>query len=79
MALQPGSRVVTAIHPKKDDQALGQVDLSERPNDFFENFMGSSHFINSTGSLWGLQRKEKEDYSLTEWVAEYAHRFDVTP
>jgi len=50
--------VVTAIHPKKDDLALGQIDLAERPNDFFETFMGSSHFINSTGSLWGLQRKD---------------------
>jgi hypothetical protein len=26
--------------------------------------MGSSHFINSTASLWGLDRPEGEDYSV---------------
>jgi hypothetical protein len=62
LAKQSDAAVVTAIHPKKDDQMAGAVDLETRPNDFFENFMGSSHFINSTGSLWGLQRKD--DYAV---------------
>jgi hypothetical protein len=47
--------VILPAHPKKDDPK-NRLDLQYHPDTFFEAIMGSSHFINSTGNLWGLQR-----------------------
>jgi len=55
--------VILAAHPRKDD-GDNPVSLQGSPVQFFESVMGSSHFINSTGSLWGLERPEHEEYSV---------------
>ena len=55
--------VILAAHPRKED--LGNpVRLDENSEQFFETVMGSSHLVNSTGSLWGLQRRKDEDYAV---------------
>jgi hypothetical protein len=51
-----------AAHPKKGnklDAAGNSISLRNDPEKFFEETMGSSHFINSTGSLWGIERDRK--------------------
>jgi len=47
--------IIVPAHPRKED-AQNPIDLVSKPTAFFESIMGSSHFINSFGSLWGLQR-----------------------
>ncbi|MEO8593483.1 MAG: AAA family ATPase [Candidatus Solibacter sp.] len=47
--------VIVPAHPKKED-LQNPIDLVHSPTSFFESIMGSSHFVNSMGSLWGLQR-----------------------
>jgi hypothetical protein len=49
--------VVIAAHPRKrgPDQRAAPS-LRDNSEAFFEEIMGSSHFINSCGSLWGLER-----------------------
>jgi hypothetical protein len=57
--------VLIAAHPRKGGGAdAGELDLEAHPEEFFEATMGSSHFINSTGSLWGIQRKKEETLVL---------------
>lgn len=52
--------VIIAAHPrkkgKKGDFLNPRVTLRNDPEDFFEEVMGSSHFVNSCGSLWGIER-----------------------
>ena len=53
--------VIIAAHPRKRDKksdSFGQTAVSLRndPEGFFEEIMGSSHFVNSCGSLWGIER-----------------------
>ncbi len=55
--------VIIAAHPRKRDKKSadtlnpsGAVHLRGDPEGFFEEVMGSSHFVNSCGSLWGLDR-----------------------
>ncbi len=54
--------VIIAAHPRKrgaeSDAMYGPATVSLRNNSeaFFEGVMGSSHFINSCGSLWGIER-----------------------
>jgi len=55
--------VILAAHPRKEDMKK-PVRLDQQPESFFETVMGSSHFVNSTGSLWGLQRCDSEGYSV---------------
>jgi len=55
--------IILAAHPRKDD-FKHPIDLAKDPVQFFEAVMGSSHLINSTGSLWGLQRKDDLGYSV---------------
>jgi hypothetical protein len=48
--------VIIAAHPKKMD-AKRPVKLADGdPDEFCEQTMGSSHFINSTGCIWALER-----------------------
>jgi hypothetical protein len=53
--------VVTLAHPRKvggkDDKP---VSLVQSPGQFFEECLGSSHWINSNGSLWGMERNEED-------------------
>jgi len=52
--------VIIAAHPRKRSKGDGMfnpnVTLRNSPEDFFEEVMGSSHFVNSCGSLWGIER-----------------------
>lgn len=53
--------VIIAAHPRKRSKNKGDifssnVTLRSDPEDFFEEVMGSSHFVNSCGSLWGIER-----------------------
>jgi len=60
--------VAIAAHPKKRNESSGimgshfQDDrdlLKNNAEQFFEQIMGSSHFVNSFGSLWGIARNVK--------------------
>ena len=53
--------VLVAAHPRK--QGDMPISLEDNPELFFESIMGSSHFINSTGSLWGMERQDSLGYS----------------
>lgn len=51
--------VTVAAHPRKQSSDLIEtLSLVKNPNRFFEECMGSSHFINSTGAMWGVERDE---------------------
>ena len=63
MASNHNCAVIIAAHPRKDS-ADHRSDLLHAPGDFFESVMGSSHLINSTGSLWGLERREEHTIFL---------------
>lgn len=53
--------VVISAHPRKvNGRQIVPVSLLYSSEQFFEECMGSSHFINSTGSLWGLQRDSSD-------------------
>jgi hypothetical protein len=56
LARTHNAAVILAAHPRKEGEQ--PVSLLDDPEHFFESIMGSSHFVNSTGSLWGLERKE---------------------
>ncbi len=66
LAQEYDAAVLLAVHPRKrsDEPILTLQDGPERsllrsnPEKFFEACMGSSHTINSTGSLWGIERSE---------------------
>ena len=55
--------IILAAHPRKQGLGDERVTLAGDPEMFFESIMGTSHFINSTGSLWGLERDLAHDYS----------------
>ena len=49
--------VIIAAHPRKrSNDGDYAPSLRHGAEDFFEEIMGSSHFINSCGSLWGVER-----------------------
>lgn len=55
--------VIIAAHPRKQSQDTKfKPSLVKSRDDFFDEVMGSSHFVNSTGSLWGIE-KTPEGYS----------------
>jgi hypothetical protein len=67
--------VVIAAHPRKvNGKQIVPVSLLNSSEQFFEECMGSSHFINSTGSLWGLQR----DASDKTYFLGGAQRFEAS-
>jgi hypothetical protein len=59
--------VIIAAHPRKRDKKTDSmgfnsaVRLRDDPEGFFEEVMGSSHFVNSCGSLWGIERDLNTD------------------
>jgi hypothetical protein len=53
--------VTVAAHPRKQsNDIMEKISLTKDPPRFFEECMGSSHFINSTGAMWGIERGEDE-------------------
>jgi hypothetical protein len=59
LASDHNAALIIPAHPKKEDPQ-NKIELIEDPSAFFESIMGSSHFINSTGSLWGMQRQDDD-------------------
>ena len=57
LAADVNCATIIAAHPRKD-QGDDRLSLEADRNYFFESIMGSSMFINTTGSLWGLERRE---------------------
>jgi hypothetical protein len=60
LACHHDTAIILPAHPKKEDPK-NRTSLLADPDAFFESIMGSSHFINSTGSLWGLERHPEQD------------------
>ena len=57
--------IIIAAHPRKrDKQGKGTPSLRDDPEGFFEEAMGSSHFVNSCGSLWGIERDQSNDRTV---------------
>lgn len=61
LAANLNSAVMIAAHPRKRDkeqksESSSRFLLRRDPEAFFEDIMGSSHLVNSTGSLWGIER-----------------------
>lgn len=55
--------VVVPAHPKKRSRKADErVRLKDNPPEFFEEVMGSSHFVNSFGALWALEREAQVTY-----------------
>jgi hypothetical protein len=46
--------VIIACHPRKKGDLTSSLKID--PEGFFEEVMGSSHFVNTCGSLWGVER-----------------------
>lgn len=68
---QLNAAVLIAAHPRKGAgttlDTMGdrqKITLAHNPEEFFEATMGSSHFINSTGSLWGIERDEEDQTTV---------------
>jgi hypothetical protein len=59
MAEFHGTAVMTLAHPRKQRGGDDFQSLRGNAEMFFEECMGSSHFINFTGSLWGIERDEQ--------------------
>jgi hypothetical protein len=58
LATKANAAIIVAAHPRKNN---GQKPVKLEDGDggtFFESIMGSSQFINSMGSLWGLERQD---------------------
>src|SRR5205814_7940887 len=52
LARDNNAAVIVPAHPRKED-LNNPINMVKDPNAFFESIMGSSHCINSMGSLWG--------------------------
>jgi hypothetical protein len=68
LANESNAAILICAHPRKrgkDDENVHLAGDSER---FFETIMGSSHLINSTGSLWGLERRRDLELDQTHFV-----------
>jgi hypothetical protein len=63
LAKTHNAAITLAAHPKKEDLEH-PISLQRNSGHFFESIMGTSHLINSTGSLWGLERSDGTDYSV---------------
>lgn len=56
-----GCAVQILAHPRKRNHEF-ETSLVDDPEQFFEETLGTSHGINSTGALWGLQRENETTY-----------------
>lgn len=57
--------VIIAAHPRKRDKhGKGTPSLCDDYEGYFEEAMGSSHFVNSCGSLWGIERDPSTDRTV---------------
>jgi hypothetical protein len=58
LASEVDCAVIIAAHPRKEGSEE-KISLEENKTHFFESIMGSSMFINTTGSLWALERRDE--------------------
>ena len=58
LAEENDAAVLLAAHPRKQGDLQNNITLKDNPEKFFEECMGSSHTINTTGSLWGIERND---------------------
>ncbi len=58
LASDHNASIVLPAHPKKVDKKY-EVKLEDDPELYVEQIMGTSHFINSTGSIWALSRTDE--------------------
>ena len=56
--------LVSARPKKRTNNQHASPTLRDDPESFFEEVMGSSHFVNSFGSLWGLERDAESDETI---------------
>ena len=63
LAHDHNSAIILPAHPRKMDKD-NRIRLEDDPEMFVEQIMGTSHFINSTGSTWALERRDQEGHSL---------------
>lgn len=57
--------VVIAAHPRKrGNDEDSTVSLERNAEDFYEEIMGTSHFVNSAGTLWGIERMRSKEKTL---------------
>jgi len=62
LAQTHNAAMILAAHPRKHSKGeWPRTRLKNDPEQFFEECMGSSHLINSTGSLWGTERNLTTD------------------
>src|SRR5262249_4239698 len=74
LAVEHNAAVIIAAHPRKrGKQDIQGVTLRGDSEAFFEECMGSSHFINTTGSLWGLERDLGEERTYLLLGAQRLH------
>jgi hypothetical protein len=72
--------IITAAHPRKQGGGKEAVTLEKDRDMFFEEVMGSSHFVNSCGSLWGIERTKEgfsHFYAGTQRLSGSAHPMAV--
>lgn len=51
--------ILVAAHPrKKANNDFVSIGLRDNPQQFFEECLGPSHFVNSMGNNWGIERSE---------------------
>ena len=65
VAKQFNAGVIIATHPRKHDlRNLVKLEEQDDPELFYEMAIGSSHLINSTGNLWGIERNKEKGYAV---------------
>ena len=63
LASQENAAIIFPAHPRKQD-AKNKISLEGDAELYVEQIMGSSHFINSTGSIWAMERRDDLGHSL---------------
>jgi hypothetical protein len=63
LAREHNAAIIFPAHPKKMDEEFS-VSLENDPERYVEQIMGTSHFINSTGSIWALERRQAKGHSV---------------
>jgi hypothetical protein len=68
VARETDAAIIIPAHPRKQQpDNANQVTLFDEDvnlDAFFESVMGSSHLINSTGNLWGMERRPNDDTTV---------------
>lgn len=63
VAEQFNAALLIATHPRKQAKGKGERVTLENPDEFYEEAIGSTNFINTMGSLWGIERNSKTGHA----------------